>query len=141
MKKALVLGLVVLLVIGSAVAAHAKAQKADLKDGEGNTVGFVIFNNPDPKDNKTNIKVLVSLKKGSPTTTYQVDFFAQRYDGHPISIYRFGVLTTNPRGKGNWTSEEHWWNLRLGPEPGQWEIYVTVGAIFTSDKVTLNLKM
>jgi len=139
MKKALVLGLVVLLVIGSAVAAHAKAQKADLKDINGNTVGFVIFNNPNPEDNETNCKVVVSLKKGSPTTTYQIDFYAQGPSGIPISIYRFGYLTTNPRGKGNWTSEEQWWNLRLGPEPGQWEIYVTVGAIFTSDTVTLNL--
>ena len=158
MKKAIVLGLVVLLVIGSAVAAHAKAQKADLKDVEGNTVGFVIFNNPDPTDipimsitpegvwidfsegNETNIKVVVSLKKGSPTTTYPFSFYGQG-PGGVLSIDNFGVLTTNPRGKGNWTStsEDPWSHAIVGP-PGQWEIYVTVGGIFTSDTVTLNLK-
>ena len=140
MKKTMVLGLVVLLVIGSAVAAHAKAQKADLKDENG-TVGFVIFNNPDPKDNETNIKVVVSLKKGSPITTYDVDFHARCPDtGGSVDITPFGFLTTNPRGKGNWTSEDIPFHLILGVEPGQWEILVTVGTIFTSDTVTLNLK-
>ena len=143
MKKALILGLVVLLVIGSAVAAHAKAQKADLKDVDGNTVGFVIFNNPDPKDNECNLKVVVSLKKGSPTTTYDVDFHALCYDpdaGSSVHITPIGFLTTNSRGKGNWTSEDDWSHLVLGKEPGQWEIWMIVGGIFTSDTVTLNLK-
>lgn len=139
MKKTMVLGLVVLLVIGSAVAAHAKAQKADLKDVDGNTVGFVIFNNPDPKDNGTNIKVVVSLKKGSPTTTYVISLYAQYLYGL-IYMGGFGSLTTNSRGKGNWKSEDRWPHLVLGVEPAQFEIYVTVGTIFTSDKVTLNLK-
>ena len=138
MKKTMVLGLVVLLIIGSAVAAHAKAQKADLKDVDG-IVGFVIFNNPDPKDNGTNIKMVVSLKKGSPTTTYVISLYAQGPYGL-IYIGGFGSLTTNSRGKGNWTSEDDWPHLVLGVEPGQFEIYVTVGTIFTSDTVTLNLK-
>ena len=141
MKKTMVLGLVVLLVIGSAVAAHAKAQKADLKDVDGNTVGFVIFNNPDPKDNEGNIKLVVSLKKGSPTTTYNVDFHARRSDiGFFLEITPLGYLTTNPRGKGNWTSEDIPFPLTIGTKPGQYEIWVTVGGIFPSDKVTLNLK-
>ena len=139
MKKALVLGLVVLLVIGSAVAAYAKAQKADLKD-DGDTVGFVIFNNPDPKDNGTNLKVVVSLKKGNPTTTYVISLYAQGATDEYYYIGGFGDLTTNSRGKGTWTSEDRWPNLILGVEPGQFELWVTVGGIFTSDKVTLNLK-
>ena len=139
MKKTMVLGLVVLLVIGSAVAAHAKAQKADLKDVDGNTVGFVIVNNPDPEDNGTNINMVVSLKKGTPTTTYRISLYTQGPTDGFLYIAEFGLLTTNSRGKGTWTSEDRWPNLILYP-PGPREIWVTVGGIFTSDKVTLNLK-
>ena len=80
-------------------------------------------------------------KKRESDNHLHVDFHARSSDtGGFVDINAFGFLTTNPRGKGNWTSEDIPFHLILGVEPGQWEIWVTVGAIFTSDKVTLNLK-
>jgi len=140
MKKAMVLGLVVLLVIGSAVAALAKAQKANLTDVDESTVGFVIFNNPYPEDGEGNIEVVVSLKKGSPTTTYEVWLHGHCPGTGDLITHQLGDLITNPRGKGNWAFGDVSWDLLIGI-PGGWEMYVTVGENFTSDTVELDLKV
>ncbi len=136
MKKTMVLGLVVLLVIGSAVAAHAKAQKADLKDGNGNTVGFVIFNNPDPADEGYNLTMLVSLKQGEPNVTYEVDM--PNEGPEMIGTLVAGDLTTNRRGHGNL-------EFHIPLSPGLYTVLVELvkdweGRKFYTDPVEILLK-
>ncbi|UCG93729.1 MAG: hypothetical protein JSW13_04560, partial [Candidatus Aerophobus sp.] len=79
MKKALVLGLVVLLVIGSAVATYGRDKKVDLinfaKPEE--VVGFVIFNTSHLAAEVYRLTVLVSLKQGKPKVTYEVEVRAE----------------------------------------------------------------
>lgn len=108
MKKAVVLGLVALLVIGSSVAVYARAQKLDLiedpvpmeADQSGTVAGFAILNNPDPADDGYNLTVVVSLKEGDTATTYRV--FLEEYDMSGwVGYIEIGSLTTNRRGKGN----------------------------------------
>ena len=114
MKKALVLGLVALLVMGFGATAYAKAQKVFLQKVTGGTscswtldevVGFVIFNNPDPAEEGSQLTVVISLKKGDPTTTYKVGFcivLPGSGTTAPESPSPSGwTLTTNHRGHGN----------------------------------------
>jgi len=96
MKKAIVLGLVALLVIGSAVAVYGKAQKVDLVPcGAANVVGFVVFNN---SSGPNNLQVTVSLKK-VVVQAYDIYLFVddEWYGGTPI------LVNVTPNTQGNAT--------------------------------------
>ena len=135
MKKALVLALVVLLVIGSAAAAYAKSQKVTLIDAANDrSAGFVIFNNPDPADEDYNLTMLVSLKQGEPNVTYDVLVRIEE-PGVNVSLwYDAGDLTTNRRGHGN--LEFH--NSFLSP--GLYTVQAFVTSKFYTDPVEILLK-
>ena len=121
MKKALVLALVVLLVIGSAAAAYAKSQKVALIDAaKDRSAGFVIFNNPDPADEDYNLTMLVSLKQGEPNVKYVVFLHFQRQIPGFMCV---GDLRTNRRGRGN--LEYH--GVTFMPPGFLWQVWVELG--------------
>lgn len=107
MKKAVIVGLVVLLVIGSAVALYGKAEKSDLATAvyknpspTGASVGFATLNNPSGKN--FNLIVVVSLKAGMPNTKYFV--YLEKYDSAGTWldwVGPIGELDTDPNGRGN----------------------------------------
>lgn len=140
MKKAVVLGLVALLVIGSAVAVHAKAEKEDLYatpvpkqfSQTGTVAGFVILNNP---AGTNNLIVEVSLKGGASNATYGV--YLEKYSAAFVWLnYTYlGDLTTNRQGKGN----AHF-NPSLTPGVYCLQIAVGAGWNFASNGVAITLK-
>ena len=126
MKKALVLGLVVLLVIGLAVAIYGRDKKVDLINftPPEEVVGFVIFNTSHLAAEGYRLTVLVSLKQGKPKATYEVQVRAK---GPESEEYIFGgKFTTNHRGHGNL-------QLKSGPGDvlyqGTWSFVVPVWGI------------
>ncbi len=97
MKKIIVLGLVVLLVIGSAIAVYGKAQKVDLfDDTSGARVGWVIAN----KNGAGEIIVQIHVQKGQADTPFYVFIKNDNwiYAGDPS---RDGEFMTNNQGNGN----------------------------------------
>jgi hypothetical protein len=119
MKKIIILGLVLLMVVVFATSIFGKAEKSDLIDNDGtkttdpigDVVGFVILNNPNPdeEDDGCNLVVVVSLKNGEPNTSYNV--FLEEWNGSPkwsiigggFGTYDSGnpTLDTNEVGHGN----------------------------------------
>ncbi|MBU4511068.1 hypothetical protein KJ830_08495 [bacterium] len=106
MKKIIILGLVLLMVVVFATTVFSKAEKSDLiknpgswnPDPSGEVVGFAIINNPDPVEEGYNLTVIVSLKKCDENFTYKV--YLERYtNGAPIWNV-IGELTTNEVGNG-----------------------------------------
>ncbi len=102
MKKALVLGLVVLLVIGLAVAIYGRDKKVDLINftPPEEVVGFVIFNTSHLAAEGYRLTVLVSLKQGKSEVLYSVEVRAES-PGSEDDIFLAGEFTTNHRGHGN----------------------------------------
>jgi hypothetical protein len=115
MKKIIILGLVLLMVVVFATTVCGKAQKLDLIDNSdysnvaiqdpvGDDVGgFAILNNPDPNEegDGCNLVVVVSLKDGEPDSDYNI-YLEEWKDGVPNRCaYLIGVLHTNEDGKGN----------------------------------------
>ena len=132
MKKAIVLGLVVLLVIGSAVAAYSRDKKVDLINSTSKeVVGFVIFNPSHLAAEGYRLTVLVSLKQGKPKATYEVEVWAESpgsEDPPPLD----GKFTTNHRGHGNL-------QLKSGPDDAlsrgaRWSFHVLVSGIEGDDR-------
>jgi len=106
MKKIIILGLVLLMVVVFATTVFGKAEKSDLVEGPGNSgnqnpsgevVGFAIINNPDPIEEDYNLTVVVSIKKCAPNFQYRV--YLERYAPGPI-YNLIGELTTNEVGNG-----------------------------------------
>ena len=105
MKKIIILGLVLLMVVVFATSIFGKAEKSDLFKGSnvgnpepsGDVVGFAIINNPDPIEEDYNLTVVVSIKKCAPNFTYTV--YLERYAPGPI-YNDIGELTTNEVGNG-----------------------------------------
>jgi len=107
MKKIIILGLVLLMVVVFATTVFSKAEKSDLiknpgswnPDPIGEVVGFAIINNPDPIEEGYNLTVIVSLKKCDENFIYKV--YLERYTNGGAPIWNvIGELTTNEVGNG-----------------------------------------
>ena len=157
MKKIIILGLVLLMVVAFATSVFSMAEKSDLikdpgswnPDPIGEVAGFAILNNPDPIEEGYNLTVVVSLKNCDENFTYKV--YLERYysgvDGDPYMpiYYVMGDLTTNEVGNG--TAE---FNLdttdlggkSFGPGPHILQIAVSKGTTwdFANTAVEINIK-
>ena len=94
MKKLIILGLVLLMVVVFATTVFGAAQKLELisdnpsylhtnPEPEGDVVGFVILNNPDPVEEGYNLTIVISLKEGIIVKQVQANgygVFLERYD-------------------------------------------------------------
>jgi len=112
MKKIIILGLVLLMVVVFATTVFGRAQKLDLKEGleDGNVVGFVILNNP---SGAVNFVVQVIIENAEPnldcniwisalTGTGAANFFPLVKSVTTDSPwYKLGELSTNDDGDGS----------------------------------------
>ena len=152
MKKIIILGLVLLMVVSFATAALAKAEKSDLikdpgswnPDPIGEVVGFAIINNPDPIEEGYNLTVIVSLKKCDENFTYKV--YLERYTNGGKPIWNvIGELTTNEVGNGTVEINLDTNNLSRSPfSAGKYKLQIAVSKSTTWDfantAVEINIK-
>ena len=135
MKKIIILGLVLLMVVIFATTVFAKAQKFDLIEGssliqedlDGESVGFVILNNPNPEDedDECNLVVVVSLKDGVPSTLHYI-YLNHWIDGSRKYWYTIGTLTTNKFGNANVELRLKTQDISVNLTPGDTTLSVNV---------------
>ena len=112
MKKIIILGLVLLMVVVFTTMAFSMAENSDLiknpgswnPDPSGEVAGFAILNNPDPIEEGYNLTVVVSIKNCDKGHTYKV--YLERYYKDVGGVlympiyFVLGDLTTNEVGNG-----------------------------------------
>ena len=150
MKKIILLGLVLLMVVVFATTVFGAAQKSDLiyDPGAQNAnpsgdvvVGFAIINNPSNPNglDGDNLIVVVSLKKCeqvSPDTTYGVYLEGYYEDDVWYGEMYIGDLVTDKLGKG--TAE---FKLYAPVPPGTYKIQIVVGASWAFGTTAVDIEV